>query len=227
MRKIAFADIHGCNRSFGSLLDQVAPVEGDEFYFLGDYIDRGPDTKGVIDEIWKLEQEGFSVKCLKGNHEEMLLEGVSDDQSHAMWFANGGEAVLKNFDIQHVLDIPPAYLNWLKNLEYYLEVDEYILVHAGLNFDTPTPLDSQQSMLWIRSWYENINCDWLGDRIIIHGHTPIAKGAIVEQLQQIDDHQYLDIDAGCVHKNKRPWLGNLCAFDMTNRRLYFQENIDF
>ena len=73
MRKSAFSDIHGCNRTFSALLDQVAPDTGDELYFLGDYIDRGPDTKGVIDRIWGLEQEGLTVHCLLGNHEQMLM----------------------------------------------------------------------------------------------------------------------------------------------------------
>ena len=227
MRKIAFSDIHGCNLSFGALLDQVAPVAGDELYFLGDYIDRGPDTKGVIDRIWELEQQGFLVKCLKGNHEQMMLESYIDYQNRTLWIANGGKAVLDSFGVQHVLEIPAAYLNWLENLEYYLEIDEYILVHAGLNFDILSPFDHIHSMLWIRQWYEDINYDWLDGRIILHGHTPIAKNAIVQQLQKIEHQQYLDIDAGCVHKGKRPWLGDLCAFDMTNRLLYFQENIDF
>lgn len=227
MRKIAFTDIHGCNRSFGALLDRVSPVSGDQLYFLGDYIDRGPDAKGVIDRIWELEKAGFEVKCLLGNHEVMFLESFLDEQSKMFWLVNGGQAVMDVFSAKRPQDIPAEYVNWMMGLELYLEVDEYILVHAGLSFKTPDPLDNQDSMLWIRRWYETINYDWLGDRIILHGHTPMPRDEIFEQLHLLEHHQYLDIDAGCAHKGKRPGLGELCAFDMTNRRLYFQENLDF
>lgn len=227
MRKIAFSDIHGCNRTFGALLEKVAPVEGDELYFLGDYIDRGPDTKGVIDRIWSLEAEGFTVHGLLGNHEQMFFDGFNNYQAYTMWLVNGGGAVVKSFGVQNVDEIPAAYLDWMRQLVYYLEVGEYILVHAGLSFDTPHPLEDRQSMLWIREWYDQINYDWLGDRIVIHGHTPVSKETILRQRQFLEEQQYLDIDAGCVHKGKRPGLSDLCAFDMTNRRLYFQKNIDF
>ena len=66
MRKFAISDIHGCLKSFEALLDKIQLSTSDELYILGDYIDRGPDSKGVIDYIWKLEQEGYAVKCLRG-----------------------------------------------------------------------------------------------------------------------------------------------------------------
>lgn len=227
MRKIAFTDIHGCNRSFGALLDRVAPVSGDQLYFLGDYIDRGPDAKGVIDRIWELEKQGFDVQCLLGNHEVMFLESFLDEQSKMFWLVNGGQAVLDVFGAGQPQDIPAEYVNWMMDLHLYLQVDDYILVHAGLGFKTVDPLENHDSMLWIRRWYDSIDYDWLGDRIILHGHTPLPRDEISEQLRLLEHQQYLDIDAGCAHKGKRPGLGDLCAFDMTNRRLYFQENLDF
>ncbi len=227
MRKFAFTDIHGCLQSFEALLEKIAPDSDDELYFLGDYIDRGPDSKGVIDRIINLETEGFYVQCLRGNHEQMLLDGRNSDQDFALWAVNGGTETLRSFGTSYPQDIPAFYIDWIDRLPPYLEVDEYILVHAGLNFDTPNPFDNQFSMLWIRKWYDDINYNWLKDRIIVHGHTPMPKNDIFWQRANINNQQFLDIDAGCVHKGKRPGMGNLCAFEMTNKRLYFQGNVDF
>jgi len=195
MRKIAISDIHGCNDTFQRLLEKLALVSGDELYLLGDYIDRGADSKGVLDTIFLLQQQGLSVQCLKGNHEQMILDAVDgiDDELMDLW---------------------------------YFEVDEYILVHAGFNFKIPLPFADGDAMLWIRDWYHNLNRNWLGDRIIVHGHTPMRKDEIREQFKNLDNLPILDIDGGCVHKGKRRGVGYLCAFDMTNRELYFQDNIE-
>ncbi|MEO0876095.1 MAG: metallophosphoesterase, partial [Bacteroidota bacterium] len=66
MRKFAISDIHGCLKTFEALLDQIQFTTQDELYLLGDYIDRGPDSKGVIDLIWKMQADGYQVKCLRG-----------------------------------------------------------------------------------------------------------------------------------------------------------------
>ena len=79
-------------------------------------------------------------------------------------------------------------------------------------------------MLWIRDWYEKIEREWLKDRVIVHGHTPIPRPLIVKQLKKLDILPALDIDAGCVFKGN--YLKYLCAFDLDNRQLFFQENIE-
>ena len=78
-------------------------------------------------------------------------------------------------------------------------------------------------MLWIRNWYENIDYNWLGDRIIVHGHTPISKIFIKSMFEDLKKNQYLDIDAGCVFQ--RHGYGDLCAVDLTNQKLYFEKNL--
>lgn len=228
MRKIAISDIHGCNDTFQRLLEKLTLVSGDELYLLGDYIDRGPNSKGVIDTIFLLQQQGLSVQCLKGNHEQMMLDALAgvDDEAMDIWLANGGIAALDSFTVNGKLVIEDSYLHFLENLELYYEIDEYILVHAGLNFKVPMPLSEEISMLWIRDWYQNLDQSWLGDRIIVHGHTPIPKEDIQDQFKNLDKLPVLDIDGGCVHKGKRRGVGYLVAFDMTNRELYFQDNIE-
>ena len=226
MRKFAISDIHGCNRTFNALLKQIQFSKSDELYLLGDYIDRGPDSKGVIDTIFGLQKTGHFVKCLRGNHEEGILKSRSDRNQlynwHTYW---GGEQTLRSFGSMGLIDIPRIYWNFFEDLDYYAIVDEFILVHAGLNFVMENPLDDKHSMLWIRDWYIDVNYEWLKNRVIVHGHTPIDQSNIVTALKQLNDVQILNIDNGCFRTNSHG-MKHLCAFEMTERKLFFQDNLD-
>ena len=118
----------------------------------------------------------------------------------------------------------------MKALPYFAEVDDFLLVHAGLDFQLDDPLSDPAEMCWLRDWYYNIRYDWLDGRIIVHGHTPADLETIDYQFLNLRASQYLDIDAGCVYGDPKHWkregLGHLCAFDMTNQRLIFQEFLD-
>lgn len=225
MRKFAISDIHGCRNTFEALLDKIGLTTADELYLLGDYIDRGPDSKGVLDLILKLQQDGYPIQCLRGNHEEMLLDSRYDRRQLLNWMLyNGGEETVKSFGVSTWKGIPQPYLDFMEQLPYYLEVDKYILVHAGLNFDIPNPFEATYSMVWIRKWYKNMNRDWLGDRFIIHGHTPIAQKHIQAQFQKLNTLRVLDIDNGCVYPYKQ--LNHLCAFELTTQTLLFQKSVE-
>lgn len=227
MRKIAISDIHGCNRTFLALLEKTGFSQGDELFLLGDYIDRGPDSKGVIDTILRLRAEGYSVRCIKGNHEEMLLKSwrLNDERSLSHWVRNGGDEALRSFGAARPSGIPPLYREFISKLPLYIEDGNHLLVHAGLNFTTPEdPLSLDYSMLWIRDWHTDVNYKWLGDRYIIHGHTPTRRKDILKMFDNFEKNRYINIDAGCCFKIGG--FDSLCAFDMTNREIYFQENID-
>ena len=153
MRKFAISDIHGCLKSFEALLDQLQFSTTDELYLLGDYIDRGPDSKGVIDRIWKMQEEGYQVQCLRGNHEQILLNIIAnpyhpDDR--------GDEQLIASFGVGHAHHIPQPYIDWCAQLPYYFEVDNYLLVHAGFDFNNADPLQDTYSMMWIRNWRMDI-----------------------------------------------------------------------
>lgn len=226
MRKIAISDIHGCARSLEKLLRQVAPAPDDELYFLGDFIDRGPDSKGVIDQVLALRSEVASVRCLLGNHEDGLRQSIKDPYMRQHWIGQwGGQQTLRSFSVQHPKDIPEPYLRFFLSLEWVIETRPFILVHAGLNFLNDDPLAVGEDMIYIRNWYPMTDHDWLGERYIVHGHTPVSSLFIEENLEQLDTHRCLNIDAGC-YAVQFPGMGNLCAFDMSGRHLYFQENID-
>ncbi len=240
MRKIAISDIHGCLSTFKALLwDQIGFTQRDELFLLGDYVDRGPDSKGVLDFIMKLREDGYAVRCLLGNHEDMMVRSMSNFDELDMWLLNGGNPTLESFGVSYVEDIPQNYIDFIGEMEYCIEVDEYLLVHAGLNFTPPNPnsgkgdflfrifdpLQDKKSLLWIRDWYQDMDREWLGDRIVVHGHTPIPQTKIKTMCAELETNRVLDIDNGGFATFQSE-MGHLCAFDMTNRKLFFQRNIE-
>lgn len=227
MNKYVISDIHGCLITFKHLLKKIHFSKEDKLFILGDLIDRGPDSKGVIDYIWELQREKYQIESIRGNHDQMMLDSIQSMKWQTRWLANGGWTTFGNFNVHSLSEIPAQYFHYIKDMPYFVEEDGYILVHAGLNFDTPHPLEDCNAMLWARNWYQKIDYSWLKDRIIIHGHTPIPKGEIASLFTQLSTNQYLNIDAGCVFKNRTKGLGVLTCFDMNRKQLIFQENLDF
>lgn len=224
MKKYCISDIHGCRNTFAELLNKISFSQEDELYLLGDYVDRGPDSKGVIDDIMKLQEEGYSVKCLMGNHEEKMLASSQSAVDTEEWLYWGGRETLISFAAKAANEIDAKYTDWLKNLDYYFEVDDFILVHAGLNFLIDDPMEDTHGMMWARHYYQEINYQWLGERIIIHGHTPVDKDIILNQLQHLDKNRYLDIDNGCVYP--KDGQAALCCFELGEHKLTWQKYCD-
>lgn len=228
VRKFAISDIHGCLQSFKALLNRIELQKEDELYLLGDYVDRGPDSKGVIDQIIKLRAAGHTVHCLMGNHENAMIQARTDDEVLDTWLRWGGQATLASFNIHSpfgIQDIPQQYWSFLESLEYYLEVDNYLLVHGGFNFEVKDPFGDTQAMMYIRNWYHQMNTQWLDGRIIVHGHTPTEKTTIKERRRYLEFSPALGIDNGCGFLD-RPDHGRLCAFELNSRELYFQPNVE-
>jgi len=225
-RKIMISDIHGCSKTFIALLDKLEFSFDDELFLLGDYVDRGLDSKGVLDHIIHLIDKGYKVIPIKGNHEAMLLSNYIAEAKKG-WYNMADQEFLSSFNISDLTQLPIAYIHFCENLAYYHLEQEFIAVHAGLNFNTADPLENKKDLMWIREWYSSIDYDWLDNRIIIHGHTPQSRYEIEEQFHQLNDKLVINIDCGAVlSKQKHRGLGILCAFDFTNRQLLFQENIE-
>ncbi len=223
MSTYAIGDIHGCLKTFKALLDRINFNKEDTLFLLGDYIDRGPDSKGVIDFIWQLQQTGYTIHCLKGNHEQMLYKGMHDADQTELYH----QETLQSFGVNKIEEIPNDYLIWIKGLPYYLEWKKYILVHAGLGFAFPlqNPFEEKRDMLWIRHWYDRIDKEWLEDRIIIHGHNPVRRSEIETLHSHIFSNQYLNIDSGCYYSTDG--YGQLCCYAFEANSLVFQQNIDY
>lgn len=217
--KYAISDIHGCLLTFKALLQDLQFSKNDTLYLLGDYIDRGPYSKEVIDYIWELQAQGYQVHCLKGNHEDMVARQAKGESISYIDLA-----CLNSFGITSFKELPAKYADWMDALPHYFEVDNYILVHAGLECRFGNPLMDTRAMLWIRHWEQDIDKDWLGDRIVVHGHTPIEREYIENSLAFIDNLSVIDIDNGCVFNGQG--LGALCAFELESKQLFFKERID-
>lgn len=224
MPRYAISDIHGCLKTFKKLLDQIDFSKTDELFLLGDYIDRGPDSKGLIDHIWWLQKEGYQVHCLKGNHEQMMLDARSSARDTKFWLVNGGEQTMDSFGAYTLDNIPKEYFHWMETLPHYLETEGYILVHAGLNFDTPDPMTDQRAMLWIRNWYHHIDQQWLDGRVIIHGHTPTMRTAIFKRAENLNLSPALVIDNGCFYD--RPGMHSLMAYNLDQKALRICPYVD-
>lgn len=224
MRKFAISDIHGCCRTFRELIRKLDLQKNDELYLLGDYIDRGPDSKGVLDFIFALQESGYKVFCLKGNHEELLLESLEHANVYRTWLFNGGREALHSFNVLDIHDIPIKYINFMKDLSYFFEVDEYLLVHAGFNFKEANIFEDKKSMIWIRYWYDYINVEKSNHRLIVHGHTPVRCKVIKDSVAISQPLLPIDIDNGCVYYPTEGF-GHLCAFELTTQTLTFQSYI--
>jgi serine/threonine protein phosphatase 1 len=217
-RRFAISDIHGCAKTFQQLLeDQLKVQPEDEIYLLGDYIDRGPDSKGVIDLIQTYKEHHYQFHCLAGNHEDMLLQALKDADSHSLWeHVNGGDTTLDSFGVRSADEIPESYLNFIRNLDYYITLPDYLLVHAGFNFDAPDPFSDYRAMLWIRGFKTDLEAT--GGRKIVHGHTPRPFEAIENDLE--NRLNTLNIDNGCAYP-KYGMMG-LVALDLDNWKLIRQ-----
>ncbi len=221
-RQIAISDIHGCAKTFHELLFDVVDLQlTDTLYLLGDYINKGPDSKGVIDQIFSLENRGYEVYCLRGNHEQYLLDALTNPEKEFDFLSRGGVETLQSFHVGYTGDLPKNYIEFFENLGYYIELENYMLVHAGFDFENEDLFVDEDAMLNIRAM--RVDRDLIGGRNIIHGHVPLPVTEIEKSLDFKNHH--ISIDAGCVYQHIHA-LNHLVALDIQTRNLYIQKNID-
>ena len=196
----AVGDIHGCNillqKIHNKILATSKDIEGQKLLiYLGDYIDRGPDIKGVIQTLIDFQPENFKQVFLLGNHEQMLLDfTVGKRNSLYIWLGNGGLETLESYgcDLNSYIDnsmelkgeelirkqftrlLPSAHKNFFNQLILNYEWDDYFFVHAGINPDLPLEKQEKETMLWTRE-KNFFNPKMTCSKIIVHGHTPVEK----------------------------------------------------
>lgn len=224
MSRYAISDIHGCAKTFRYLVEQRLNLQTtDHLYLLGDYIDRGPDSKGVIDFILELRDAGFAVTTLMGNHELMLLQALDEpEQASESWLFNGGLATLKSFNWKQASEITEKYMAFLSQLELYKELDDFLLVHAGFNFKAASPFQDFEAMLWIRHFEPDEK--FTKGRRIIHGHTPTISSKIHFSCQP-PQPPVINIDGGCVF-TQRVMHGKLVALNLDTLEVTMEDNRD-
>ncbi len=218
-KRWVISDIHGCSRTFKLLLERLNLQLDDQLYLLGDYINKGPRSKKVIKTILRLRDEGFKVRCLMGNHEDLLLKALEDPLVLQKFYQIGGKETLKSFEVKSIHDIPTEYINFFHTLEYYVELEDFVLVHAGLNFIEKNPFSDRHAMLWSRN--NQLIPAKIQFRRIIHGHTPTKLSVIKAAIKRVKNYT-ISIDAGCVYKAEG--MGNLVALNLDTLELVVQKN---
>ncbi len=207
-RLFAIGDIHGCFEQLQLLIeDKICLRKEDQLILLGDCIDRGTQSKEVVDFIINLEDRGYNIIALLGNHEAMLLDAYKDESKLSRWITNGGEQTLNSFNIKNLKDLDELYLNFFKSLVCYHSIDQYLFVHAGFNDENP--FVDQYSMLWKSK--KSYKHPLLIDKTIIHGHSPVPLSYLEESV--LAKKQVLALDTGCVFSDKKGF-GKLSAVEL-------------
>ncbi len=190
----AVGDIHGRSDLLRRLLDEIAVDAASSsgactktLVFVGDYIDRGPNSKAVVDMLLGALPHGFDCHFLKGNHEAMLLGFLEGPTPLEHWRINGGDATMASYGIDvdrlersrasaaawrsaFAAVLPPAHLSFFKALELSLSFGDYLFVHAGLRPGVPLCAQGESDLIWIRGPF--LDHDGSFGKIVVHGHTP-------------------------------------------------------
>jgi serine/threonine protein phosphatase 1 len=203
-RTIAIGDIHGCAAALEAVLAAIGPQPDDTIVTLGDYVDRGPDSRPAIELLFDLGRHCRLVSLL-GNHDKMLL-AVRAGKSHMLghWLALGGAATLRSFTCSAVEDIPQPHIDFLGGCRPAHETAGHLFVHA--NYLPDLPLDEQPA--YVLRWESlKIRCPppHCSGKTAILGHTAQKDGEILDlgHLKCIDTYCYggrwltaLDVDSG-------------------------------
>ncbi len=199
-RLFAIGDIHGCPDELAAMLRAIKPEANDTVVFVGDYVDRGPSSREVIQQVLELSKSGPEVIALKGNHEDMMLSFLGLDGHYGESFLfNGGAITLDSYGVREseveraIERIPEEHLNFLRGLALSYWRPPYFFVHAGILPHRQLMEQDPEDMLWIRQ--EFIFHPHRADAIVVFGHTPMRDVLI-------DLPYKIGIDTGLVYGAK-------------------------
>lgn len=193
-RRFVIGDVHGHYDALSALLTKIELTSEDEVYFLGDLIDRGPQSAEVVKFVM---ESGYN--CLLGNHEIMLLDVLASGNFQAeafhSWLHNGGYSTI----ISYGNKIPPEHIDWMTNLPLYLDLGDYWLVHAGVDPYLPIEQQNSDHLCWIRESFHRTNTPIFPEKTIIVGHTITFTFAGVKPGNIAAGEGWLSIDTGVYH----------------------------
>ncbi len=190
-RIFVFGDVHGHIDKLNALLDRIRLVfrpKVDKYIFVGDYIDKGPDSKKVVERLVGLAASGVKTVFLVGNHESMLLDDYLTGRRPHFFLDNGGLSTLKSYGLHKTKPkdtrFPPSHARFFNNLRLYHREGGYLFVHAGLRPGIPLKEQSVRDLLWIREEFFQEDYDW--EEYVIFGHTPFHNPFVQGKLIGID-----------------------------------------
>jgi len=212
-RRIFIGDIHGHYDGLRRLWDYIAPTSIDQVFFVGDLIDRGPQSSEVVNFVRQ-----HASGCVRGNHEQLLLEAFSEGELNLPnlqgWLFSGGQATLTSYNGS--IQALGEHVEWLKGLPLYIDLGDVFLVHAGVNPTLPIAEQNSHDLCWIREIFHSSVTPFFTDKTIISGHTMTFTFPGVKPGQIVEGQGWLDIDTGVYH----PRSGWLSALDWDNRMVY-------
>lgn len=192
MKYYAIADLHGrydlLDKSLNAIKEHAGENYGEtcKIITLGDYVDRGPDSAKIIQSLMDFQSfEGVSMTCLKGNHEAMMVQTVTQPLMPDWWIGNGGDATLKSYGWGgppysiHAYDVvPKAHIEWMASLPIFYETEKQLFVHAGIpqfgmNLPPKRPHNYEQ-MMWML-YGKTDSGGWKGKHVV-HGHHQFEDG---------------------------------------------------
>ena len=208
----AIGDIHGCLSKLERIISRTGiNSEEDTLVFIGDYIDRGADSRGVVDFVLDLKRKIRTIICLKGNHEQMFLDYVCLNKNEDLYLSNGGDTTIASYGYRNVrrdreLNVPDSHMEFFNSLLPYYETDDYIFVHAGLRENVLLKDQNIQDMLWIRHDFIMSSYDF--GKTVVFGHTPMSHSKPLFLPGRIG------IDTGAVYG------GFLTCIELPSRKIY-------
>ena len=177
MRILAIGDIHGCSTAFDTLLSAVKPRSDDTIVTLGDYVDRGPNSKGIINRLIELHHKGQLV-ALRGNHELMMLAARCSRSEESLWRGRGGKETLASYSKPDkrgkLKDIPDRHWDFIENVcvDWY-ETDTHFFVHANAHPDFPLAEQPASMLFWEKFGFPSPH---FSGKTMICGHTSQRSG---------------------------------------------------
>jgi len=236
MKTWAIGDVHACGYTLKALVDKLSPTSGDCLFFLGDLIDRGKSMHLVFELLENLKSSGIEIRLLRGNHEDAFIQAYEEEQNPPKrklfqknilpavnaWKSFGGMEVLRSFNANRISELPDQLIHLIYSSEMWIELEHFILVHAGFNFSHEPFWEDTQAMMWVREF--EVDLLKTKGRRIVHGHVPVSLDLIRQTLEK-PVFGFIDLDNGCVYRD-RPGMGNLVALDLQDRELIVQPNIE-
>jgi serine/threonine protein phosphatase 1 len=189
-RVIAIGDIHGCSDAMRAVIDDIRPTRDDTLVILGDCVDRGPDSRGVIEQLLELREHCRLVPIL-GNHEEMMLNYLDGRPQPDNWLLCGGDTTLESYKNANGNEVPASHVEFIRSWQDFFETDNHFFVHGG--YHPEQQLESQRWQMW--RWHslrEMVPGPHVSGKIAIVGHTSLKDGEILDlgHLVCVDTYCY-------------------------------------
>jgi serine/threonine protein phosphatase 1 len=222
MARYVTTDLHGCLHTFRHALeDKLHLRPADELYVLGDYVNKGPDSRGVLDYIMQLQISGYQVYCLRGNHDQDLLDAAQGRTAATWASATDRELTLQSFGVTEATHIPEHYIRWLDALPYQLDIPGFTLVHAGFNFRLPPHEMRQDWDTMLNTKQFVFDASRLQGRRLLHGHVPTPTAEVQRHVKA--RLGAIGLDTGCVYRHN-PELAHLAVLDLDSFDLKLYPN---